>query len=84
MWKIQRASLPQLARHRVLDLRPGDDLRIDGRLKQPVVEEACRAIGFAVHRNEPHHARRGVERLRQPRRVLGDFVGRWSAGHAAH
>ena len=65
-------------------LRPRDDLRIHGRLKQPVVEETGRAVRFAVHRNEPHHARRWVERLRQPAWRPGDFVGRWSAGHAAH
>ena len=53
-------------------------------LEQPVVEEACSAISVAVHGDEPHHARRRVERLGEPRGIAGDFVGGRSAGHGAH
>ena len=48
-------------------------MRVDRLLEHPVVEEARGAIAVAVHRDEPHHARRRIERLRQPARVAGDF-----------
>ena len=46
----------KIAIHCGFDLRPRDELRIDSLLHQPVVEEACLAIGFAVHRNQPRDA----------------------------
>ena len=65
----------QIVRDRGLDVGPGNDLRIDGLLHQSIVEEARRAIAGAVHRDQPRHARRRVERLSKPGRVAGDFLG---------
>ena len=73
----------QIAGDRRLDVRPGDELCIDRLLDQAVVEKACRAITGAVHGDETDRARRGIERLREPSRVAGDFVGTRRAGHAA-
>ena len=50
-------------------------------LQHPVVEEARRAIGLAVHLDQPHLPASRVDRLRQPARVAGDFSGAWNAGH---
>ena len=71
-----------VAVHRVLDCRPRHQLRVDRRLQHPVVEKARRAIGVAVHRDQPHHARRRVERLGEPARVAGDFFAAKGEGCA--
>jgi len=73
----------QVAAHRLLDQRPGDDLGIDRLLQHAVVEKARRAIGNAVHRDQPDVSGRRVERLGEPRRIARNFVGGGSAGHAA-
>ena len=83
MWKIHRASLRRASLHRLLDVGPWHDLRVDRLLQHAVVEEARRAIAVAVHRDQPDLPGRRVERLRQPARVAGDFLGSRSAGHAA-
>ena len=73
-----------LARHRVFDDGPGNDLRVNGRLEQAVVQEAGAAISLPVHRHEPNHARGGIQRLREPARIAGDILRRWGAGHRPH
>ena len=73
----------KFASDRGLDVGPGHELRIDRLLHQAVVEKARGAVAVPVHGHEADQARIGIERLRKPGRIAGDFVRRWSAGHAA-
>ncbi len=56
-----------------LNLRPGQELRVDLLLKQPIVEEALCTIGLLIHRNETHDAFRRIERLSKPVSIARNF-----------
>ena len=80
---ISLSIAPQLVGNCLFDPGPGQDLRIHRLLNHPIIEEAGCTIAFAVHGDQANIPRGGVERLRQPSRVAGNFFGPGSAGHAA-